>query len=101
MIDRLSIYLCLALLATIAALPVHADWINLSGAMSADNIAEFHVSDDHVKVVLEIYVRDLSTFLDLVPDTMLKSAALNDLFRIYSPAKIDNIDFNYIGGPSD
>ena len=79
----------------------HADWINLSGAMSADNIAEFHVSDNHVKVVLEIYVRDLSTFLDLVPDTMLKSAAFNDLFRIYSTAKNDNIDFNYIGGPSD
>lgn len=34
-------------------------------------------------------------------DTMIKSAALNDLFRIYSTAKKDNIDFNYIGIPSD
>ena len=50
----------------------HADWINLSGAMSAKNIAEFHVNDDHVKVVLEVYVHDLPAFMDLIPDRLLK-----------------------------
>lgn len=49
-----------------------ADWINLSGAMSTNNIAEFHVNDNHVKVVLEVYVHDLPAFMDLVPDEMLK-----------------------------
>ncbi len=62
----------LFLLATAAALPAHADWINLSGAMSAKSIAEFHVNDDHVKVVLEVYVHDLSAFMDLIPDRLLK-----------------------------
>jgi hypothetical protein len=60
------------LLAAAAALPAHADWINLSGAMSAKNIAEFHVNNDHLKVVLEIFVQDLPTFMDLIPDDMLK-----------------------------
>jgi hypothetical protein len=36
-----------------------ADWINLTGAQSAPNIAEFHVNDDHVQVVLEVYVGDM------------------------------------------
>ena len=72
MSKQFSIYLILALYTVIAALPVRADWINLSGAMSANNVVEFHVNDDHVKVVLEIYVHDLPTFLDLVPDNLLK-----------------------------
>lgn len=36
-----------------------ADWINLTGAETAPNIAEITVLDDHVKVVLEVYVGDL------------------------------------------
>ncbi len=51
---------------------VRADWINLSGAMSANNVAEFHVNDDHVRVVLEVYVRDLDAFVDLIPADMVK-----------------------------
>ena len=44
------------------------DWINLTGAETAPTIAEIYVLDDHVKVVLEIYIRDLTIFDDLVPD---------------------------------
>ena len=51
-----------------------ADWINLSGAQSAPNIAEIHVNDDHVRVVLEIYVRDMDKFVDLLPDAWLREA---------------------------
>ena len=35
---------------------LQADWINLTGAETAPNIAEIYVLDDHVKVVLEVYI---------------------------------------------
>jgi hypothetical protein len=50
-----------------------ADWINLSGAETAPNIAEIYVLDDHVKLVLEVYIGDLMVFDDLVPDSWLKT----------------------------
>jgi hypothetical protein len=49
------------------------DWINLTGAETAPTIAEIYVLDDHVKVVLEVYIRDLPTFDDLVPDDWVKT----------------------------
>jgi hypothetical protein len=52
-----------------------ADWINLTGAETAPNIAEIYVLDDRVKLVLEIYVRDIETFEELVPDDWLKEGA--------------------------
>ena len=57
------------------ATPPHArtDWINLTGAETAPTIAEIYVLDDHVKVVLEIYIRDLPIFDDLVPDDWVNS----------------------------
>ena len=57
-----------------AASPATADWINLSGAQSAANIAEIYVEDDHVRLVLEIYVNDIDQFIDLLPDEWLKRA---------------------------
>ena len=47
--------------------PVQADWINLTGAETSPNIAEIYVMDGHVKVKLEVYVGDLSTFEELIP----------------------------------
>ena len=49
------------------------DWINLTGAETAPTIAEIYVLDDQVKVVLEVYMRDLPTFDDLVPDDWVKT----------------------------
>jgi hypothetical protein len=46
----------------------NADWINLSGAQNAPNIAEIHINDNHVKIELEIFVNDLVTFDRLIPD---------------------------------
>ena len=43
-----------------------ADWINLTGAQSAPTIAEIHVEDDYVRLVLEIYVNDMDKFIDHV-----------------------------------
>jgi hypothetical protein len=53
-----------------------ADWINLTGAQSAPNIAEIHVNDDHVKLVLEVYVNDLDKFVDLLPDEFFKKGGM-------------------------
>jgi hypothetical protein len=52
-----------------------ADWINLTGAETSPNIAEIYVLDDHVKLVLEVYIGDLDKFEELVPDGWLKDSA--------------------------
>ena len=57
------------------AAPASADWINLTGAETSPNIAEIYVLDDHVKLVLEVYIADLDKFEDLVPDEWLKDVA--------------------------
>jgi len=51
-----------------------ADWVNLSGAQSAANIAEIYVEDDHVRMVLEIYVNEMGQFIDLVPESFFNEA---------------------------
>lgn len=47
---------------------LRADWMNLTGAETAQNIAEIYVLDDHIKVNLEVYVADLEKFSELIPD---------------------------------
>ena len=59
------------------ASPAAADWINFSGAQSAPNIAEIHVEDRRVRLVLEIYVNDIDKFVDLLPDEWLKQAGVD------------------------
>jgi len=54
----------------------NADWINLSGAENAPNIAEIHILDDHVKIELEIFVDDMLTFDRLIPDAFFKDTAI-------------------------
>jgi len=56
--------------------PALADWINLSGAENAPNIAEIHINDDHVKIELEIFVDDIVTFDRLIPDAFFKGTAI-------------------------
>ena len=51
-----------------ALAPLRADWINLTGAESSRNIAEIYVLEDHVRLVLEVYICDLKTFEDVLPD---------------------------------
>ena len=63
-------------LAGLCALPARADWINLSGAEVAPNIVEITVDDDHVKVVLEAYIGDLETFVDLLPADWIKDKSV-------------------------
>ena len=56
----------------LACTSAHADWMNLTGAETAPNIAEVIVLDDRVTVRLEIYVGDLEAFSDLIPNQLLK-----------------------------
>ena len=63
-------------LLVITGLPsAMADWINLTGAETAPNIAEIYVLDDRVHVKLEVYIGDLDKFADLVPDDWLRDAS--------------------------
>ena len=67
----------------------NADWINLSGAQNAPNIAEIHINDDHVKVELEIFVKDLVKFDRLIPDeffaeTNIKRAPLEERMQQFA-----------------
>jgi hypothetical protein len=69
-----------------------ADWINLTGAETAPNIAEIYVLDNHVKLVLEAYIGDLKTFEELIPDEWLKDLdgqrpALAEQLRVFSSKK--------------
>jgi hypothetical protein len=65
----------LLLIAALAVPAARADWINLTGAETAPNIAEIYVLDDRVRVKLEVYIGDLDKFDDLVPDEWLRDAA--------------------------
>lgn len=49
--------------------PLHADWINLTGAENAPNIAEIYIADDSIRVVLEIFVDDVDTFEPLTKES--------------------------------
>jgi len=60
-------FLLVVFLSIAFPLSATADWINLSGAENAPNIAEINIEDDHVLVKLEVYVQDLITFEELVP----------------------------------
>jgi len=60
-----------------------ADWINISGAQNAPNIAEIYINDDHVRIALEIFVNDMVTFDRLIPEeffagTKIKRATLEE-----------------------
>ena len=83
------------ILATLSAIfwmacpPANADWINLSGAQNAPNIAEININDDHIKIELEIFVNDLVAFDRLIPDeffagTRIKRATLDERLQQFS-----------------
>jgi len=65
------VFLSLLLASTLA----RSDWVNLTGAETSPNIAEIYVLDDHVKLVLEIYVNNLDTFDELIPNDWVKDSS--------------------------
>lgn len=52
----------------------HADWISFTGAETAPNIAEIYINDDHVKVVLEVFVSDIEKLKEILPEEYLRNA---------------------------
>jgi len=71
----LSRVLPLALILVLSApLCARADYVNLTGAENARNIAEFRVENDRVRVNLEIFVEDLDSFLELLPDEIFQES---------------------------
>ena len=77
-----------------------ADWINLSGAQNAPNIAEIYINDDHVRVELEIFVNDLMTFDRLIPDeffpkTKIKRASLEERMQQFSNQDLQVVADNW------
>ena len=93
----LYVFSALVALSCLACPPAYADWINLSGAQNAPNIAEIHINDDHVKIDLEIFVRDLVIFERLIPDdffakTTIKRAPLDERLRQFSDEDLQIID---------
>jgi hypothetical protein len=82
-------FIVLVLVSLCTVPGVRADWINLTGAETAPNIAEIYILDDHVKLVLAVYIDDLQTFEELIPDDWLKDStgqrpALAERLRIFS-----------------
>ncbi len=72
---NLLIRICLLVVSLLAVTTTtRADWMNLTGAETAQNIAEVYVLDDHVRVVLEVYLSDLAHFEALVPDQWLEES---------------------------
>jgi hypothetical protein len=67
-----ALFVSLHLFVLLLCGSARADWMNLTGAETAPNIAEITVLDDRVRVVLEIYVGNLATFKALLPDDWLK-----------------------------
>ena len=53
--------------------PAAADWINLTGAENATNIAEIHIADDHMRIELEIFVKDIMILIGLFPTRSSKA----------------------------
>ena len=61
-------FFCLFTILVLLPSASHADWINLSGAENARNIAEIYVKTDRVRIQLEVFVDDLMIFEELIPE---------------------------------
>lgn len=72
MLKKITLQLFFILFLASLFSTVKADWINLTGAETAPNIAEIYVLDDHVRVQLEVYVGDLEYFEALIPDSWMQ-----------------------------
>ena len=63
------LFLLIGLICLLSAVSAKADWINLTGAENARNIAEIYIEKDHVKIQLEVFIEDLIIFDELIPES--------------------------------
>ena len=68
MVTFCRLFFCLFTILVLLPSALHADWINLSGAENARNIAEIYVETDRVRIQLEVFVDDLMIFEELIPE---------------------------------
>jgi hypothetical protein len=62
---RLRGFLALLCLTALVVSPaVQADWINLTGAETAPNIAEISVTEDGVRIAMELFLADSGSFFE-------------------------------------
>jgi hypothetical protein len=73
-----------------------ADWINFSGAENGRNIAEISINNDHVKLILEIYVGDLEVFEELIPDNLFKRKYIHRLPLAERLRNFSKKDFQFV-----
>ena len=50
----------------LCSVPARADYVNLTGAENARNIAAIRVGNDRVRVAHEVFVEDLDRFFELI-----------------------------------
>jgi len=67
-----SIFVLVLIVCFLSPVRAIADWISLSGAENAPNIAEINIHNDHVRLELEVFVDDIAIFDDLIPDVFFK-----------------------------
>jgi hypothetical protein len=68
-----AILVCLSVVIFLEG-SARADYVNLTGAENARNIAEIRVENDRVKVTLEVFVEDLGKFLEILPDEFFEGS---------------------------
>ena len=73
---RTYIFFFWVLSCLVFATPIRADWINLTGAQSAPNIAEIYIEEDRIRLVLEICVKNMAEFIDLFPENWIRQAGV-------------------------
>lgn len=78
--------------------PVAADWLNLTGAETAPNIAEIYILEDHIRVQMEIYPDDLEIFKDLIPDDWLSNMSVS---RATADKRLENFSSHVFAIKSD
>ncbi len=79
--------LLLTLFLTFMANSALGDWINLTGAETAPNIAEIYVLDDRVRLALEVYIEDLESFKELIPNDWVRD---NSVLRPSLEARMEH-----------
>jgi len=65
---QLFTHLITFIIVLLISTPIFADWISLTGAETAPNIAEITVHDNYVELKLEIYINDIKHYEELIPD---------------------------------
>ena len=71
-LTRCGLIWAISIVAALTQSATMADYVAFNGSEVAPNIAEIHVTEDGVRLQLEVFAGDLETFDALVPDNWFK-----------------------------